>query len=291
MIRDPLRGAPLNALRAFESLVRSGSHAAAAADLGVTVSALSHQLRKLEVHVGVALFVSGGRRFTLTPTGRELATAIVEGFGCMRAGLATLGKAQALRVAVCSLFACGSAVRQWSALESRTGERLELCFSALPQVSSKTDVAVCARSPSLGHLDSISVFAGSAAPIATPFVRDRIGQKDFDRVWLSCTRWGDAVTQWCANSVQGLDEGRIVRAEGFAGLYAACVRGIGLAMLPIELIREDLRKEVLVDVFPEMPRLQVEFALHFAPDRLDLERMRRLAQALSRAAIASFVAP
>jgi hypothetical protein len=60
-------------LRAFATIARLGSFAAAAADLGYTQSAVSHQLRALEQIVGTALVVRqpGGRRpAELTEAGR-----------------------------------------------------------------------------------------------------------------------------------------------------------------------------------------------------------------------------
>jgi molybdate transport repressor ModE-like protein len=62
-------------LRAFATIARLGSFAAAAADLGYTQSAVSHQLRALERIVGVELVIRrpGGRRpAELTEAGRAL---------------------------------------------------------------------------------------------------------------------------------------------------------------------------------------------------------------------------
>ena len=47
----------LSALRAFEAAARHRSAKAAAQELSVTPTAISHQLRQLEDYLGVALFV------------------------------------------------------------------------------------------------------------------------------------------------------------------------------------------------------------------------------------------
>ena len=60
---------PLNALRVFEAAARLGSFRAAAAELHVTPSAVSHQVSNLEAHLGLALFERRGRRLALTDTG------------------------------------------------------------------------------------------------------------------------------------------------------------------------------------------------------------------------------
>ena len=48
---------PLNALRAFEAAARQLSFTRAAQELHVTQTAVSHQMRVLEEHLGVKLFL------------------------------------------------------------------------------------------------------------------------------------------------------------------------------------------------------------------------------------------
>lgn len=68
---------PLAALRAFEAAARLGGFARAAAELNVTTSAVSHQIRGLEEGLGVRLLErgvgAGGVR--VTPAGARLLTA------------------------------------------------------------------------------------------------------------------------------------------------------------------------------------------------------------------------
>lgn len=60
---------PLNALLAFECVARTGSVKAASEEMLVTAGAVSHQLRQLEAHFGVPLFVRQGRGLALTASG------------------------------------------------------------------------------------------------------------------------------------------------------------------------------------------------------------------------------
>jgi len=281
--RDPFTNVPLNALRAFECLARCGSHTAAAAELGVTVSALSHQIRKLEQHVGASLVVSNGRRLALTPDGEELAAAVGDGFSRVRESLSSIGRVRSLKLAVCPLFGALLAPR-WVALEAKAGERLELSLSALPQLSQAIDAAVCLRAAELSRHNSIDVFTGEAAPVATPPVRDLAARGTGAPPWLLCTRWDDAVTQWWDAAGLSMQPRNTIRTEGLSGLYAACMRGVGPAILPLDLIRDELRAGVLVEVFPESSRLGVSIALHFSSGWLHVDRMRRLAQALGQTA-------
>ena len=71
---------PLRALQAFEAFGRLGSVQGAARALGVTSGAVSQQLKLLEAHVGLPLFVKDGRRVILTPAAGAYHDLISQGF-------------------------------------------------------------------------------------------------------------------------------------------------------------------------------------------------------------------
>ncbi len=77
---------PLTTLPVLEAAARLQSFSAAAAELNVTHGAISHQIRSLEEHVGVALFSRQGRRVVLTAEGAAFADVI-------RAALAKVSEA------------------------------------------------------------------------------------------------------------------------------------------------------------------------------------------------------
>src|SRR5580704_6298343 len=73
----PLRQSPpLAALRTFEAAARKLSFAEAAHELCVTPAAVSHQIKRLEAHLGVPLFERHNRSVTLTPTGVQFAATL-----------------------------------------------------------------------------------------------------------------------------------------------------------------------------------------------------------------------
>lgn len=77
-----LRDLPLLELVAVEAVIRLGSVVAAAEELSVTPSAVSHRLRQIERALGVALIERRGRGIAPTPTGEachaELARLIAD---------------------------------------------------------------------------------------------------------------------------------------------------------------------------------------------------------------------
>lgn len=80
----------LNALRAVEAAARHGSFKAAADELCVTPTAVSHQIRQMEALVGQPLFKRRPRPVTLTAAGRELFGALRDGFDRIEAGVASV---------------------------------------------------------------------------------------------------------------------------------------------------------------------------------------------------------
>lgn len=101
---------PFDALMAFEAVLRHGSMTLAATELGVTQSAVSHRLRRLEAFVGTPLL----RRLRpgLAPTAAGLALA--EGFADVLAGMAGLrSRCRAAMVPEGLQIGVGSAVAQY----------------------------------------------------------------------------------------------------------------------------------------------------------------------------------
>jgi len=70
----------LRALTAFEAAARLGSFRLAAGELGITRSAVSHQVKALEQRLGVQLFRRDARRAELTQSGHAYYPAIREAF-------------------------------------------------------------------------------------------------------------------------------------------------------------------------------------------------------------------
>lgn len=68
------------ALRAFEAAARNGSFKAAAAELGLSPTAISHQIRQLEETCGRPLFYRHVRQVELSPEGAGLAQAVTGAF-------------------------------------------------------------------------------------------------------------------------------------------------------------------------------------------------------------------
>lgn len=87
MTRSSGRLPPLNALRAFEAVARHLSFKKAAKELHVTAGAVSHQVKLLEEHLGVALFRRLTRALELTAEAHAMLPKVREGLDSLAAAV------------------------------------------------------------------------------------------------------------------------------------------------------------------------------------------------------------
>lgn len=135
----------LKAIQAFEAASRLGSFAAAADELLVTASAISHQIRQLEQEVGLQLFHRVHRAIMLTDAGRRYAEQVAEGLGVIEAATRSIerrGKADIL-----TIHSVPSIATQWlmprlsrySALHPDTDVRLNASVSTVDLAAGEAD--------------------------------------------------------------------------------------------------------------------------------------------------------
>ena len=108
-----MQSAAANALRAFEAAVRRGSFVAAANELHLTPSAVSHQVKLLEDQLGVQLFSRVGRSVFPTDSGeryREV-TAAFSRIKTATVDLTSSGKSDRLSVHSAPSFATNGCSR------------------------------------------------------------------------------------------------------------------------------------------------------------------------------------
>ena len=74
----------LNGLRAFEAAARHLSFTLAAAELNVTQTAISHQIRRLEEELGIRLFIRQNRALALTSEARDYLPGVRAAFNDLR---------------------------------------------------------------------------------------------------------------------------------------------------------------------------------------------------------------
>jgi LysR family transcriptional regulator, glycine cleavage system transcriptional activator len=106
-VRGPLAALPLSALRTFDAAARLGSFKSAAEWLGLTPSAVSHQIKGLELTMGAPLFQRQGRAVILSEAGARLAPHVRQGFLAFERGATAVrggARARQIRVSALGMF-------------------------------------------------------------------------------------------------------------------------------------------------------------------------------------------
>ena len=281
---------PLNALRAFEATARLNSVSQAAEQLHVTHGAVSRQLKVLEEHLGVSLFIKDGRGIKLTDSGVRLRDASVEAFERLRdvCGELTQSSADAPFVLGCS----GSLLARWFI------PRLGRLNADLPDLRLHLSAGEGDLDPRRPGLDALLLFAEPPwpadmqvyelaseriGPVMSPHfahyqaLRQAPAQALLDEALLHTTSRPQAWPNWAQH--HGIEAGALKYGQGFEHLYyllEAAVAGLGVAIAPQPLVAEDVRAGRLVAPwgFSQTP---AQLAL-WLPTRAADGRARQLAQ-------------
>jgi LysR family glycine cleavage system transcriptional activator len=271
----PNRTPPLAALRAFEAVARLGSLSRAAAELHVTKSAVSHQLRALEADLGVSLLRRGGtvRRAETTEAGAGLLASVQQALtlletACRNARATARGR----RRYTLNVSANPSLAALW--LAPRIGRFIELHPDIDIQVylhasqdpawkSQDIDLAflhVRAMGPHNAEAGDIPLMSETVVPVCSPALigaADRDDPRIFLRHrWLEEKHIDSPETDWRTWSPRlGLAESDWqdpMVLSGLSTVVAAAAAGVGIALGRAPLIDEDLASGRLVPLVPHL---------------------------------------
>jgi len=245
---------PLNALRAFEAAARLGSISLAGAELFVTHSAVSRQIRALEEQLGVTLFVKDGRGVKLTDAGMRLREVSGDAFARIRS---VCGDLQRQTQNAPFVLACpGSLLARWFI------PRLDRLNRDLPELRLQLSASDGEPDPMRAGVDATLCFATPPWPAGLQvdeLAPERIGpvisprHPRFDQLskatpaallaeeLLHTTSRPQAWPQWLR--LCQLDQGALQLGQGFEHLYyllEAAVAGLGIAIAPQQLVADDL---------------------------------------------------
>ena len=139
---------PLNALRAFEASARQLSFTRAAEELFVTQAAVSHQIKALEEHLGIKLFMRKNRSLFLTEEGQSYYLDIKDIFNSLHEATERLlarGAKGAITVSVQPSFAIQWLVPRltaFNALHPDIDVRIKAVDQAENSLTEDVDVAI-----------------------------------------------------------------------------------------------------------------------------------------------------
>jgi len=248
---------PLPSLRAFEAAARLGSFKAAADELFVTPTAISHQIRSLESQLGVGLFIRKTRRVELTPVGKALAPALTRGFLEIRTALEDLvEEASVINVSTTPAFAALRLVPELPRFYVREpGIRVKIDASTGLvdlQRDRGTDLAIRYSRDAQEGLEDIPLMEERFVALAASGVDP--GAIETDAVLLE-TRWqqpvlGDVTWRdWFdAAGLPPPDESRLLGFEDELYVLQAAIAGHGIALASSVLAADLVERALLVPV-------------------------------------------
>ena len=169
---------PLNALRAFEAAARHLSFTRAAAELHVTQTAISHQIKALEERLGVRLFRRLPRGLLLTEAAQRLLPPVRDAFDQIAAAterLAAGGASATLTVSVLPSFAAKWLVPRLGRLRAAHPD-LDLRISASSELvdfaRDDVDVGIRMGSGVYPGLRTQRLFGEALVPVCSPLLRE-----------------------------------------------------------------------------------------------------------------------
>ena len=249
----------LMALRCFEAAARHESFSVAAHDLSLTPGAISRAVRLLEDELGVALFERRSRRVFLTEAGRQLQQGVSAGFSVMQRSVAQI-KAQAKRprrwVLSCEpTLLMRWLIPRWPAFQAAHPELDIQLLAGGGTFSFDQGIDLAIRRddfpwPAGCHAETL--FAERIGPVCRPdkvahwFVTaqqglrlsaqaPRLQTRTRPQAWQHWQHAAGEVLQPCAEQI----------FEHFYFSLQAAVAGLGVAMGPWNLVRDDLASGLL----------------------------------------------
>ncbi|MFY0311829.1 LysR substrate-binding domain-containing protein [Leisingera sp. D0M16] len=159
----------LSALRAFEAAARTGSFRAAAENLSVTPTAISHHIRGLEEQLGVELFKRSGREVVLTEDGQRLAETALQAFGMLEDAVRALKRTsrKTVRLAAGPIFTARWLMPRISDFwEQHPGLELEVVPTYQPGAQNRENLDIVIRWERLSGMPEGAVKLLELSPVA-----------------------------------------------------------------------------------------------------------------------------
>src|ERR1700679_1988531 len=243
---------PLESLRVLATCVRLGSFSRAAAELGITPTAVSQRMRALEAQIGVILFRRHGPKVTATDRARALGQSVNEALNLVHAAIDDCRRIKhPLRITCAPTFAARWLVPRLVSYQSLPGASaiaLDATQSLSPEGS--FDVAIrSGRGPWPGY-DSVRLLSEDGTPMLSPkwAPGGRMTGKKVLRVPLiPDSRWAE----WF--KLAGVPNAKpkfvAARFPNYELEAQAAVQGIGAALLSPDLFTQFIAQRNLVAPF------------------------------------------
>lgn len=284
----------MSALKVFDAAARLGSFKAAAQELAVTPTAVSHQIRALEAQIGQALFVRGTRQVTLTAAGEILVGATAPAFRQIFAALEEIGGGgQTITLTTTPAFAALWLIPRLRGFESACpGFKIAVDTSIQPvdlARDRRIDLAIRYGPQASGPAEDEvqESFCAYASPDYASQVGGRIcgeldGQPEASGdVCLLETRWRSGVLppigwqDWFAATGRAVPDAAEIRTfDEEQHVVNAALAGQGIALVSDLLVADCVARGWLVPLLTDVRLPGFGYSLIAPPERRDTRKIR-----------------
>jgi len=253
---------PLNALRAFEAAARHCSFKAAADEICVSNSAISHQIKNLEQYLGVELFTRAARGVELSRAGRGYYLTIRAAFERISEGtdlILSLKVPGILTVQVYSTFTIRWLIPRLPAFQALYPSVIVRLLTSQKDVDFENeDVDLCVMIGTPAHTDVHYdyLFSCRVFPVCSPnLLRGAIKLKEpqdlsrFDiiQVYPSEQDWWVWLEE---NQVHDVDPNSGLRFDSYDLAWYSAAQGMGVALGMEPFVNRELENGTLIEPFP-----------------------------------------
>ncbi|WP_202800506.1 LysR substrate-binding domain-containing protein [Novosphingobium sp. Rr 2-17] len=226
----------MKGLHALSKLARAGSLTAAAAELGVTRSAISHRIADLEGQLGVRLLRKEGRSSGLTDDAEALLAAMGDAIERIEAAVEPLHQRRMqIRISTVATFASHWLLPRISALQARHPDMMLAISTTRRAVDLNDEAFDCAIRHGRGEwpgLNATLLFRETLVPIAMPTIID-IADATIIR---ARSRYRDWPTWWGQSKMPNMPSDKELIVDTRAQALDAALSGAGVAMMDLAYI-------------------------------------------------------
>lgn len=253
-------------MQAFELAARTGSFKAAAEQLHITASAVSHRIAGLERQLGARLFERGPRGVVLAPAGHALASTTGRAFGDLSRALARQGSgSRRLRVSAVPIFATHfllPRIGQFIAQHPEIEVQVEASMRMADMEAGLIDVAMRYGDGSFPGVAAEKVMDLAAVPVGAPALIKRLKLRtpaDLARApQVRVSPFGASWAEWAEGA--GLDPEaferkgqKSIQLDGMGQALRAAAHGLGIALGFEPLVDSEIASGALVKLGPAVP--------------------------------------
>lgn len=255
---------PLNALRSFEAAARHGSFRNAADELCVSVSAISHQIKQLELTLNIELFTRKTRAVELTKTGKQYYPILRDAFDRIAEGTDLVLKptrADVLTVQLYSTFAIRWLIPRLPDFQSRFPQinvRLQTSQLDVDFEHSDVDACVMIGNKTATGLHYTYLFSCEVFPVCSPNLLkgleklespNQLNDYTLLQVYPSDRDWYIWLDEVSCNTV---DPETGLQFDSYDHAISTALQGMGIALGMQPYVCKELASGMLIEPFPSM---------------------------------------